>query len=301
MRVAIAGVMLAALAFLTGCPPVKQPPIPLPPAITLDEQLKQLNDRASALENLKGHGKVTVSYFDAQGKKHTHDADGTLQLRQHLEDVVNPADMLLLGRVVGQDAFEAGMNRTNYWMAVRVDPKQAMVGSVANMGNVPVGAMPLRADRVVELVAITPLHDSAAQHISMVVNDQNGTNEIHVTKMLFDGLSYVERAMVVDRRTGNIDQVRLYNPDGTMLAKADMSKYRTIEYKPNEDVPTGPGPQSFPMRIAIEYPQRNNAARVLLEFGDMAMVPSIPDKRFALPDFEQQGLKVVDLDEPEQK
>ena len=54
------------------------------------------------------------------------------------------------------------------------------------------------------------------------------------------------------------------------------------------------------MNIVLEYPDQNTSrtARVKLEVNDLATVPEIPAKRFALPDFQAQGLSVLDFDEP---
>ena len=301
MRITIMAILLLPVILLAGCCPSelkrKEHPVPVPPPISLEDQLQRLNERAAALADFKGHAKVTVTYFDPDGKKHTHDADGTLQLRQYPDEPANPADMLLVGRVVGQDAFEAGMNRTNYWMAVRLDVKRAYVGSVANMANVPVGAMPLRADRVAELLGIIPLRHSMLRQVHMLVTES--TNDIYVTQLRPDGRSYIERVMVVERTSGNVSQVRLYHPDGTLLARADLTRYRPVT--PAEGAETGA--TAFPMHIAIEYPDDNSGhtARVVLDVNDLATVAPIPEKRFALPNFKDQGLSVVDFDEPEEK
>ena len=299
MRSAILLILSLPVILLAGCDSLGKdggkPSMAIPPPISLEDQLQRLNTRAAALANFKGHGKVTVTYFDPDGKQHTHDADGTLQLRQYPDELTNPADMLLVGRVVGQDAFEAGMNRTNYWMAVRLDARRAYVGSVANMAKVPVSAMPLRADRVVELLGITPLRNSLLRQVHMLVNEAPATNDIYVTQLRPDGRSYIERVIVIDRTSGTISQIRLYHPDGTLLARAELTRYRPVP--PAE----GSGPAAaFPMNIVLEYPDQNTSrtARVKLEVNDLATVPEIPAKRFALPDFQAQGLSVLDFDEP---
>jgi len=300
MRMVWGGILLLLVGLLAGCPPVKlAAPVVVPPPISLAEQVARLNSRSAALADLKGHGKVTVTYFDADGSGHTHDADGTLLLHQHPDDAANPVDMLLLGRVVGQDAFEAGMNRTQYWMAVRLDAKHAYVGTVANMANVAAGVMPLRADRLVELLGITPLHNSSQQRLGMLVNEQNGTNEIYLTQVRPDGRSAIERVLVVDRLTGQVTQVRLYNPDGTLLAQAELTKYRPVNAA-DGGLPAA-APPEFPRHIVIEYPDRHvqRTARVILDLGNMAAVAPLAAKRFAMPDFAEQGLTVVDLDQSE--
>jgi hypothetical protein len=166
------------------------------------------------------------------------------------------------------------------------------------MENVPVAAMPLRADRVAELAAVVPLRNSAVQHVSMLVNDGNASNEIYVSQLFPDGAWHIERVLVVNRITGHVVMVSLYNPDGTLLARAGLSKFAPIPYSQDQQTPAGLGQQTFPMRIEIAYPDRDiqRTARVVLDFADLTIVPPIAEKKFEMPAFQEQGLNVVDLD-----
>jgi hypothetical protein len=281
-----------ALATLTGCTPPKKstPPIVVPPPpITLQQQIDLLNDRAHHIVGLRARGSVRITYLDDKNHTHSDDADGSMILRQTFDP--QRTDVLLIGRYVGEDVFELGMNATVYWMAIRLDTKTAWIGERAHLDR-PSNA-PLRADRLVDLLALEPLD---AAHATMLVHNDpdNVTNELF-DLLVRPGDITVRRVITVDRFTGDITKVTLNQPDGTLLAEATLSDYQPLHAAAtDDDAPPADARLRFPHRIHIRYPNApgGHAAAVDLTL-ESAVLATPAEGKFALPNFAGQGLKIV--------
>lgn len=295
--------MLALALGTTGCCPcpkeVRLPPPPEPVSIT--EQVTALNNRAAAIEGLKARGRVKVTWTDADGR-HSQEADGVMLLRQLITPGRVPtADLVLIGRAFGDDVFELGSNQEYHWMAIRADLKRATVGRIGGPGE---KNIPFRAAEVVRLLGVSPLYEIRApgapsgQRLVMTVRDQEpAVNELLVVRTPGTQQAYVERALLINRRTGLVDEVRMYRPDGTLEARATLANYKPAEW--DDETPAAQRRTvQLPTRIDIAYPAAQ--AEVRLSLDNLTLMPALAeqDARFAMPDFAGQGLTVIDADLP---
>jgi hypothetical protein len=305
--------LLISIISLTGCcncPPRTTLQNP-PPPITPEEQIRRLTEWSTRLPGLKAKtvlAGVRLDYRDDQGSDHSVNAEGTLQIRQHLENTaLKPrSDVLLLGKSFDQPAFEAGCNAPHWWFAIRLDTKKAWLGdatkpldyaSLASKG----AASILRADLVPDLLGLSPLPPNEINRngnretgggpiTMMLVNDATATNDLLIGQMSGDGRPFISREIVVDRISGHIVEVRLYDPAGVMAVRSRLSDYRPVSYE--EGAPHAAVVPQFPRKVEVNYPAQHLTAA--LEFADVKVSTDFSERVFATPDF--QGLQVIPAD-----
>jgi hypothetical protein len=297
--------VMTALAALTGCCPCVRDRGPLPAAITLEEQARRLGEWSGRLPRIKAStvmGGVQMDYRDDAGRDHSLNAEGLLQIRQHPETATSTAplaaDVLLLGRSFDQPAFEAGRNATNWWFAVKVDQKQAWVGSSTR--PIDFGALGrkdsaniLRADLVPDLLALSPLASSEVSPqgpiLMMLVNDDTGNNELYYGQMSSNGKPVLARQIIVDRRSGEVREVRMFDSDGVVAVRSELSDYERVTYA--EGVARPAQVPAFPRRVVVKYPGRY--LTVTLVFDDVQIPPEFKPVVFTMPNFAAMGLRVM--------
>jgi hypothetical protein len=301
--------VVAVLGALGGCCCVSTTPVPpLPPAITVGEQARRLSEWSARLPRIKATtvmGGVRMDYRDDKGGEHTLGAEGLLQIRQHPEMATSQtpqgADVLLLGRSFDQPAFEAGRNATNWWFAVKVEQKEAWVGSAtrpidfATLGKAD-SANILRADLVPDLLALSPLPSTEVSPrgpiLMMLVSDDTGTNELYYGQMSSDGRPVLSRQIIVDRRSGEVREVRMYDAEGVVAVRSVLSDYAPVTYA--EGVAMSAQTPKFPRRVEVRYPGRY--LTVALTFDEVEVPGEFKPVVFAMPDFGKMGLKVMEGD-----
>jgi len=297
---------LLPLAFLL--PACCTTPTLAPPAtISLTQQVDVLNQRAALVTGLRAPGaQVWVQFKDDGGHTQSYTLDGSLLFRQYANPAgEQAADVLLVGRYAGQDVFELGSNQTDHWMAIRREANKAYIGKIGGPGA---GMIPLMAEDVAKVLAIARLYENLAQspaalRLAMTIQDQPEppTNEVYIIHTPTDRPAWIERIEVVNRRTGDVDEVRMYRPDGVLEATARLSDYRAADgdgvVVETQALPPAP---RLPHKFQLDYPGRQ--AKLELTFGTMKLAPELlgPAGRraFATPNFGEQGLEIIDVDAP---
>lgn len=284
-----------------GCsqqqPVVRAPPKPAP-FLTLQRQLAILNARAAALADLRATGSIALSYRGARGHRHQFQANGTLLVDQTpaLKDPLHQTapDMLLVGTYLGQDAFELGMNPAHYWM-VNHQTKQAWVGSSphAGTGRVPPGFMPIEPKRVLQMLAITGVYQTARQRAAMTAATRSSLNRIYIIHLGQNGHTWIRRILFFNRRSAEITAVLMFNRAGRSIAAASLRYYRPVAVRGQRPGPHAP---QIPFRVDIWYPAAH--AHLTLKLAHASLTLRVaPRFAFALPRF--SGLKVIRLGAPD--
>ena len=296
------------LLLLTGCCVCpKEDKRSIPPPISLHDQLFRLNARAAALDTLRAKGQVAMDWRDEQGS-HSHSADGTMLLRQADAENHPRRDVVIFGRIAGQDVFEVGANSQFRWLALRTDPPRAYVQVLnPNAESPPLstpparlpGNIPFAADRVLDVLALAPLLETPGTRLVMTVSDRPAVNEVLVLQIPPDRPAWVERIVTIDRRSGEVSQVRLFYPTGLLEAVAHLSEYALVSRPPpapGDGEPAATLEESvnvaLPRKVSIEYPA--SQARVQLNFDQLRLDPKLLQNRqtFTLPDFQAQGFRM---------
>jgi len=294
--------VLLLLSGLTAC---CQTPTParimnLPPPITLAEQRRHLAEWQAQLPRVKATtvtAGVKFEYRDDQGHDQSQNAEGSLMLRSQDDRT----DVLLRGKAFDQPVFEAGRNNSTWWFIVRLDTKTAWIGNPQQPltweAGAPGGsASILRADIVPDLLGLTGLNYTSARTpprtAVMKVDDEKGTNNVLILEPSPSGPVHLAREIIIDRFTGNVIAVQLYNNDGVVMVRSELSDYKPVSVADNlvgaRELP------SFPRRVVVTYPAQH--LTISLQFEDVTVPANISDGVFSTPPFEKEGLKIVPSD-----
>ncbi|HVS69693.1 MAG TPA: hypothetical protein VHQ47_00390 [Phycisphaerae bacterium] len=271
-------------------------PTTLPAPISLDEQIQQLNDRARQMPMLSATaplGGVVVFYLDDKGKSHREALDGHLWIRQHFNANPPTADVALFGTVAGQTVLDAGANDTDWWCILSAQGKQAWTGKIHPPGqqspDAPsANAVLLRADKVLDVLAITLIRPSPALEVTMYPSLDNTANILLFTRHAPDSPPYVERELIIDRATGLPTDVRLFSPDATLLVRAHLDTYRDVTYDNPAAAPKNAPPPQMPHHIIVQYPAAKSS--VELNFNAVSVPRTIRDAAFETRDWQDLNI-----------
>jgi len=292
-------------------------PTKLPPPISMEEQLGQLEARMERIPRLTATaqpGGVTIDYVDEKGMPHHESAEGTLVLRQRFGEEAmggrDPADVRLFGRAFDQTVFEAGRNSTDWWFVLYLDVKTVWTGDSHEPVQFAGGRGPasraaggigiLRADVVPALLGVSPwaIRPAADEVVTMKVDDFLGVNSVMALGRGEGGMpeskaggtyATLRREVVVNRMTGKIDEVRLYN-QGVMVMRSILGDYRAVELAgaAAEGAATQQAAPEVPFRVTLEYPARKMSIGLKFE----KVVIRARDAQYDTPEFETMGLTI---------
>ncbi len=322
---------LSLLGLVTGCSGPPRKPRELPPLPSAYAEIHQLNARAFALATLRLTGTLKLHYIDRLGNKQDYQVHGVLLVDQsrrvsppliplvksaggaasvsRRQTAASGLKMLLVGTYLGQDVVEMGLNRKVYWL---IEHRQgvAYIGSTAKADRLPPGVMPLRPTRVLALLGITALSDSVRQYVVMGASADSPDLHLFVVRRLrkklfstnggrgsfqqqvFPGSAWLQRELTVDRYTGQITQVMLFDRQGRAVARSRLSDYRPVAAGGQKPVASGP---RVPFHIVIRYPAGRATLRWRLSKAALTLRGK-PKFIFATPSF--QGVRVIDVDDP---
>ncbi len=273
--------VLGSFLAIAGCS--QQAPQPrhilaIPP---VRQEIHILNDRAALLAKVRLTGEVRLTLTNRDGDTSNFQAQAVLLVDQN-----RVPHLLLVGTYLGQNAFEMGMNRRFYWLIDHTH-KVAYVGRVGMQYRLPVGIMPLRPQRVLDMLGITPLMISGATRVALFNIPHADRYNILLLHSGGGEVDYIDRQISISRYTGQICLVRLYNRDGRAIAYADLSRYRPIG--------SAFDGVKVPFHIVIHYIDVHAEMNFHVKHA-VLQYPGYTKFIFATPSF--QGLKVVDIDNP---
>jgi len=289
----LAGVILIT-GFIGGCCNCLKPLPPantaLPPPITLEQQLAELNARAAQLPRFKATADssgVEVIIPDENGKPHHEPAaEGVLLLEQKY--ATHTANVLLVVRYLDKDIFELGKNEQQWWAIERDKKPAAQTGAVKPVVDFDPDSQetvfPLLADAIPELLGITEIVPNSEQTIYMRVDDERGVNDVAILRPNPDGTATIDREIIVDRRSGEVREVDLYWPDGRLMVRSTLDHYKPVTLAGNAaaDAP------KMPRSIIVDYPAKQS--RLGLRLVKVDVPASFPDDQFTPPDWNDEGI-----------
>lgn len=304
-------VLAVGLAMMVGgCCSCAKPEklVAAPPPISAEEQLARINGRAQQIprlildaKNISG-GNIHVAYRDKKGGEHNEDVEGRLILRQSVQNApgmaapqtVATADIFVSLRKVGQELFRAGTGDGKWWWLEFGDAKEAYWGETRSAES-PAGV--IRPDFLIPMLGVTPVVPGPDHALAMRVEDQppekhppENTLMIFRSRPAGGGIAQLEQEITINRVTGNITRVRLFDDVGRPVITSELSNY-----SPTRLADDKPGPE-IPRLIIVRLPQQQ--ALVELHISDAQIPESVNDSLFTLPDFQAMGLKVQNADNP---
>ncbi len=296
-----AAIALAAGGAFGGCCHIIQPPPKpvggLPAPISMEQQIAELNARAVALPRFKARaydGDVQT-IFPENGKPKTSPAgSGTLLLEQTY--ATHGAKLLLQVKYLGKMIFELGRNDQVWWAVQHSDqpggwtgPAQhqrvADVDSDGKLGNEKL--FELLSDVIPDLLAVTEIAPDSDETIVMKVDDLQGVNDLMIVRAGTGGTGTIQREIIVDRRSGEVQKVILYKPNGEILAMATLSDYRPVTFTDMTPPPGQPVP-TMPRNIVLDYPA--GQARLGMQLSVITVLSTFPADPFTPPDWQDEGI-----------
>jgi hypothetical protein len=288
----------------------------LPAPLSFSEQVARLEERMLKIPRLRGEAAingVTIRWVDEKGTHEEHAEDGRLLLRQRFGPEAragrDPADVRLVGMAFGHRVFEAGRNSDKWWFMMLeplVPESTAWVGDAqrpVEFGGGGNGRLILRADVVPTLLGVSPwaIRPAPEEAVAMKVDDLNGTNVLLTfgpRNDLGNGLGAriaLRREVVIDRFTGEIREVRLYDAGGVLVMRSILRDYREAQVQSAEETPsTQPAAEKGPLvpyQVTLEYPARQMVIGLVF---DRVVIP-LRDVVYDAPEPEE-GLKVIPVD-----
>jgi hypothetical protein len=241
--------------------------------------------RLSATAPLNG---VRVRYVDDKGKAHRQDVDGHLWIEQHFDTQPPSADVALFGTVLQQTVLDAGKNATDWWCILSGDGKQAWTGKVKTGEDVSANGVILRADKVLDVLAITLIEPREGVMVTMHPTDDDTGNVLLYTRQTGEGRGYIERELTVDRATGLPTDVRLFSEEGELVVRARLDTYRPVDYQDRKAAPAGERPE-MPHHVIVEYPAADSS--IELNFNEVSVPERILPRTFRTRDWEDLDIK----------
>jgi hypothetical protein len=317
--------LLAAIFLLTGCcgPADRQPAKVVPPPISVDEQVRRIAEWQKSLPRIRADlvtAGARLEFPDENGNAKVQNAEGYLLLQQHPEAQAGSpqsrGDVYLAGKVFETTkVFEAGRNATDWWFAIFLDQNAVRTGDASQPVNLAALSSPnssgiFRADLVFDLLglsALPPAHNleqmsgaAAPDQIRlrngrekillMRVDDFAGINQLLVEEFApaeGRGTLYISREIIVDRASGRVSEVRIYNPAGVMVVRSKLEQYKPVTFGEGaartEIVP------QFPRVVTLWYPAQKTTIR--LEFGNVTLPAEFRPAAFSTPRFD--NLRVI--------
>lgn len=221
-RAKILGIGMALLV-LGGCPPLK-PPVPLPPPVTLDQTLEEVNANVAAI----GPFRATVGQWELEvvtpedQTKHFKELGGRFFYRP-TEPGRSPYLYLQCSAPL-QEAFVVGSNPTEYWFYSRWDQaKLAGWGKYQNVGKECGGKIWLDPRILLEFAGLSAL--PTAPRPSYKVYPETSIIEFEVAT---PSGSVSRREVILDRRTQLPVEVNAYDPNGVRIMHSELKDYQTL-------------------------------------------------------------------------
>jgi hypothetical protein len=161
--------------------------------------------------------------------------------------------------------------------------------------NNPHSSSIFRADLVLDLLALSELPPTTVAGgnrttVLMRVNDFEATNDLFVESLSPDGHIALTREIIVDRFSGNVKEVRLYDAGGVLAVRSELTDYKPAMYGEDVSPPQNP-PPVFPRKVVVSYPAQQSV--ISLQMGEVRIPATLADAAFRTPDFEAQHLKMI--------
>ncbi len=240
----------------------------------------------------------------------SQNSEGYLLLQQHFDappgSPESRGDVYLAGKVFDTTkVFEAGRNATAWWFAIFLDQNTVRTGDASQPVNLaslsdPQSAGIFRADLVLDMLglsALPPAHNLVRQSgaikylrdlpgmdkaLLLRVDDPTATNHLLIEEFTPGGVLFLSREIIIDRFTGNVSEVRLYNPAGLLVVRSQLDSYAPVQFE-DAAAKAATLPQ-FPRKVRLSYPAQKTT--ITLNFNKVTSPASFRPAAFSTPRFD---------------
>jgi hypothetical protein len=215
--------VVAIFAAAGCCPPPPPPPTSyFGPTDPMSRVVEGINANAAKINTLRVTHSYDARIVDDKGKEHTFSGDGYLLFRK-------PDDLLLVAKVLTQDAFTVGSNADRYWFTV---PQQDTMwwGRKANLTAEKARQIPIRPDLILEVLGVFTVDTNFGQFPAPVMRFNHDRDCYMFTFVAPTPDRFVAvKEVWYDRRTLLPICVNLFDPNGRTVLRAYLSNPKEVE------------------------------------------------------------------------
>ena len=290
-RAAGQGIVLIALLFSGSCcgHKVKQPVGYWGPTDPMAALVAQVNANNQAIPTLYARQEIQADLYDKSRNKAFYvNSSGDVFLRK-------PRELLLRGRhdLAGK-IFEIGSTPEVFWFTVYGKQDERYWGHYRNLGKPCMEEMPVRPDLIGEVLGITEINTN---FLEPPFPTMRFNHDMDAYMLIWNARVptqfYAQKEIWYDRKSYLPVKVILYDFDGRVLVRANLTNHRPVEVadQPQEKWP----------RIATSYslmfPQSKST--MLLKLSDMALLSKSGHPRAGTIVFKDdpEVSKVIQVDE----
>lgn len=252
-------VVLAALC--GGCRPTARAPEGyFGPTETLAEVVRRINSNNQAIPTLFARHYTEANIVDARSGRTTFvNAGGELLVRK-------PRELLMRGRKdVAGTIFEIGSTADRYWLTILAGEEGHWWGWHRNAERLTGSELPLRPDLLGEVLGIGEINPALTEPPVPVMRFNNDVDAyMLVWNAPLPDRWYAQKEIWYDRRTLLPRKVLLFDRDGRVVVRADLSDHRQVA--------TGAAAGARPWMagtLDLFFPGSGSTMRVVL--SDMAL------------------------------
>lgn len=283
------GVMALLVLLLGGC--AGRPARPVGyygPTLPITALLAQVNANNQAIPTLFARHYIEADIVDPKTKKSRFvNTGGDLFVHK-------PRELLLRGKKdVAGEVFQLGSTPERYWMSVFVDEDTMWWGYYRNIGKPCAQDMPIRPDAVGEVLGIG---DIGADLLDTPIPTLRFNNDLDVYMLVWNAKLpdrwFAEKEIWYDRATLRPRKVLLFDRDGRVILRANLSEHRQVEVpgKPRENWPW------MATRYELYFPETRST--MTMKLSDMALTSRTGQPKAGMIRFPEEPdvAKVIQID-----
>ncbi len=230
----VAAAGAAALLLLSGCPAPVQP---LPPAITIEQVVQQVNRNNALLPWFKARvGSMQVTLYDEGGWPHKFDLFGHMIYAQ-------PNHLYMDAFIAGEKAMGLGGNDEQYWLWIRPVYGRCWVGSDSGREPTGAGRMLINPRQLVRLLGVDAIPAELARTPLAVLRTSSPADRANIIQFIdlprrrsgagdpdarSSAAPVLVRELWVDRDSNRPIKVVLFDRFGQPVIESALSDWRMV-------------------------------------------------------------------------
>lgn len=261
------------------------------PTDPMAQVVAAINRDNHAISSLWARHYFVGNVIDDRGKTHFINAEGILLMSK-------PASVRLVAKKEFGTIFDLGTDGQRFWMSVPVEVDTMWWGYNRNIGKPCSRAIPIQPEGILEVLGVGEF-DADLKHAPVPVMRFDAERDAYVflwSRPLTDRW-VATKEVWYDRTTKRPVRVQLYDLDGRVALRAELSDFKQVEL-PGEAAKAGWPWMATTYRLFFP----DSGSKITISLSDMHLRSEeggVPNARsFVMPNPEQaQVAKVVQIDE----
>jgi hypothetical protein len=233
------------------------------PTLPMTDVVDRINANNRQIQTLWARLDYEVSIIDDDKKRHHLLGDGVLLYAK-------PQDLRLVGMKVGLGTvFEIGSSSRDYWLKVDLpdeNQKKFWWGRYKNLGKPCAAEMPIPPDLILEVLAVPDINRSFLQSPAPTMRFSREEDAyLFVWAVRAPDRWVAQKETWYDRQTLRPRRVMLYDANGRVVLRAELSNFRQVDV---DGVPDDKRPW-VAATYQLRFPEQQSTMRI--EFSDVKL------------------------------